>query len=52
VDEPATVQVPDIELPSVQALTAASADRDTALAWAHVEVNLLDTALASGAKQN
>jgi hypothetical protein len=35
-----------VELPQVQALAMASADKDTAVAWARVEALSLDTALA------
>jgi hypothetical protein len=46
VDERATAQVREVELPQVQALSVASADKDTALAWARVEAASLDSALA------
>jgi hypothetical protein len=51
VGERATVWVPDVELPSVQALAIAGADKDTALAWAGVEAASLDTALARSEKR-
>jgi hypothetical protein len=43
----ATVRLPsDISIDDLQAVTIASAHKDTALAWARVEVASLDTALA------